>query len=177
VTDTSASAAEPLRFRGQYTTEPDYVSRFVRTYFAYRFSRPFTIVVWAVLASSCAILFAVAILGHGRDGSFLTPSLFLAFVIGIYVLSYWSSLRQVGRQVPVGSVFGIGFRSNTMVIQGPQVTSEVQYSAYRSCLRRGRFVILTRRGSRMTSLLPAELFTDEAFELLRSKVEDPNRKP
>ena len=175
MTDPAPITAEPLRYELSFTTGPDYATRFTRAYYRYLFSRPRRFVPLLLILVIFLLVFGLAAARNLHFGSLLLPGVWLVFFVVLYGVLYFVSVRQVGRRVPPGSVFGLGFRSDTMVIRSPQVTSEVAYSLYKSCERRGRFVVLRQRISRVVSLLPAELFTDESFEFLRSKITPPAR--
>ena len=172
MTDTTQIAAEPLRFERTFTTGPDYPSKFTRAYYIYLFSSPRRFVPLLLII---AIFIAIALLSPARGTSWVIPGLYLAVLVVLYTAIYFLTVRNVRARIPAGSVFGVGFRSDTFVMRSPQVTSEVAYSLYKSCERRGNFVVLRQRIVRVASFLPAEIFTDESFEFLRSKITPPTQ--
>ena len=158
---------EPLRFERAYTTEADYPIRFTRAFFGFTFSRPRRWIPVALIL----VLFLIAFVVSDLNASpLIFPSVYIGLLVLLYGIAYFATVRQMRRRVPVGSVFGIGFRSETFVVSGPQVTSEVAYSLYKSCQRWGRFVVLRQRVSRISSFLPEEIFADESLDFLRSRI-------
>jgi hypothetical protein len=167
VTDPAVAALEPLRFERSYETSGDYPARFARAYFRFTFSQPRRFVPLLVIF---ALFFMAILIGNPTIGAFLFPLGYLAILVILYGFLYAATVRQMRRRIPAGSIFGVGFRSSTFLVRSPQVTSEVAYSLYRSCERRGRFVVLRQRVSRVSSFLPAEIFTEESFEFLRARI-------
>jgi hypothetical protein len=160
------SFVEPLRFERTYTSGVDYPTRFARAHLAYNLARPFP---WIVLAVA-VFAFRLALVAGARNPTLLIPIACGLLLVFVYSSAYFSTLRQVRQSIPTGSVFGIGFRSNTFVLRTPQVTTEYAYALYKSCERRASFVVLRQRVSPASTFLPAEIMTDESFEFLRSKM-------
>lgn len=167
MTDAAQIAAEPLRFEHTYSTDDRYPVRFTRAYFAYIYSRPRRLVPFVVIL----ILFAViAATSPAPSTSWIFPTFFVLLLGVTYAVTYSMTLSKIRARIPTGSTFGVGFRSATFVMQSPQVTSEVAYSLYATCERRGTFVVLRQRVIRVSTFLPAEIFTDESFEYLRTQI-------
>ena len=80
-------------------------------------------------------------------------------------------VRNLTRQVPVGSVFRAALRSESLSIEGPAVTGETRFSALRSVSVRGEFVFLQVRETRVRSILPVQLFPGGSLDLLRERVD------
>lgn len=167
MTDPVQIAAEPLRFERTYSTDEQYPVRFTRAYFGYIYSRPRRLVPLVVILVCFALITATSP-AHGT--SWIFPAFFVVLLAVTYAVTYSITLSKIRARIPAGSTFGVGFRSATFVMQSPQVTSEVAYSLYMTCERRGTFVVLRQRVIRVSTFLPAEIFTDESFEYLRAQI-------
>jgi hypothetical protein len=174
VTDPVPAAAEPLRFEHSFTTGPDYPSKVTRAVFRY------LLLTRRRLVLPIIILVVVALVGVTQSVSG-TPSIFVPVFLVVYVVFYVliygvgfaTTVRRTRARIPAGSVFSVGFRSETLAVRSPQVSSEVAYSYYRAAERRGAFVLLRQRATRASSLLPGELFTDESLAYLQSRIGAP----
>ena len=166
MTDQTAPV-EPLLFERPFTVGSDYPTRFARAFFIYTFTRPRR---WIVLVLLLLVFTAAFFLSNRNSTPLLFPLAYVILLVVIYGVGYFATVRQLRRRVPPGPTFSVGFRSTTFVIRSPQVSSEVAYSLYQSCQRWGGFVVLRQRVSRVASFLPAEVFTDESFEFLQSKI-------
>ena len=109
-----------------------------------------------VIIVSCAVLWALGVLG-------LVWAILLA--VAALALASWADYRRLLRacreQVPPGTELSIGFGPSAMVVQGPTMTSRVDYAAFRQIQVRGGFVLLYGRRRDYLQLLPLALFEDE----------------
>jgi hypothetical protein len=174
VTDALTTTPEPLRFERSFTTEADYPRKITRGLFRYLLFTPRRLVVpGVILIGFIVIAIANVFSESSTESTYLLPGVFLLFYVLLYALIYFRTARTMRARIPAGSVFAVGFRNETFLLRSPQVSSEVAYSYYRSAERRGDFVVLKARATRATSLVPAEIFTEESLAYFQTKITSP----
>ncbi len=173
---------DQLRFERTYTTDVDYVGRLVKSFAAYNYSQPSTLVRIALLLVLGTGVSISASLSEGPGPAYLVPTtavvVFALILIGVLIgfrLNVGRLRKQLAATVPVNSNYAIGFRRDTMMVRGPLSNVEVSYRAYESVATRGDFVFLKNRGARVRTLLPGQLFTPESLAYLREKIGQPTK--
>lgn len=165
--------AEPARFERTLRIDPKFAGRMTSGTFRYVALVPGRIVRVAISSVAVATVFSFTLHPAGATsiwvavlGLLAIPALYLL----IFFISYFPARRQIGGRFPVGSEYSIAIGDDAMRLKDPLVTTEVSYQLYRSLRVSAKLVaFIPRRGSRPT-LLPAELFTPESLEWLRSKL-------
>jgi hypothetical protein len=163
---------EPLRFARTFETGPDYPAQVTRAVWRNVYSQPARLVRTVILAA-VVIALLVVVFASPASGSSTYKIAIVVFIVifaGILISTYFRSRRKIAEQIPVGSLYTIGFRDDTFTVTGPLVTSTVAYRAYIKAYRQGDFVFLTSRATKRSSAFPGELFTPESLAWMQSKL-------
>jgi predicted anti-sigma-YlaC factor YlaD len=165
-------ATEPLRFERTYVTGPDYAAKVTSAVYRNLFLKPARLIRLIVLLAIVVILLAFIFISPSpnRVGPQIAVVVFILLFAGLMVGSYFRARRKIAEQIPVGTVYSIGFREDTFSLGSTMVKSELSYRLYTAAVRRGEFVFLTLRSTKRGSPLPAELFTPESLAWLDSKL-------
>lgn len=163
----------------EYVTDAAFVPRLARSALIRAFLRGPMIVILVIITGLGLLMLLGGLLGLILVGTggiplsevgpmFGAAAFFLGFTALIVFGSYLLIRRQLGKVIPVGSVYGIGFGERTLTMRGPVNSAELPYSSYKIAKRRGHFVELigTRGNGRVT--LPAQLFPSGALEHLNA---------
>jgi hypothetical protein len=156
------SVDERIPFEYEFVVDPGFASRLARVVVINFYLRTLTL----FLSPALVILVAVLLFVIGQ------PLLGLAFVgiavllLMIPLLVYSLTRRRLARAYPVGSVLRSGFGDDSFVVEGPDSTATLRYSAFNPPRLRGDFVILRERTTRQDSFYPAELFPEATRERL-----------
>ena len=161
-----------IKIQHEYVTDATFVPRLFRAYVAFRVLRPSSMASLAFIALVAAILgFSVFV---GRNVNGLLPFVALVVALGVIVLLYAFILvalrRGMARNSPVGTRYAVGLGEDAMRIEGPFVSSEVRYAAFRTVAVKNGFVFLQQRTNKQYSALPIELLPGADLDRLRSAV-------
>ena len=156
-----------------YTTGPGYVDRVVDAYVREVVLAPRRVAVQALVA---VVVFVVGVvLGGGGTTGVLVGLVYVGFVAGVVA---WSMRRQRTRfarrlagQIPVGSTFRAALLPTGVWVEGPLVTGESSYGAFRSVSVRDGLVFLRARDTALFWIYPVQLFPDGSLDLLHERVD------
>ena len=155
-----------------YTTGPGYVDRVVSAYVSEVVFAPRRVLIQVLMAVGLFVL-GVVVAGGGTSG--VVAGLVYAG-LGASVVG-WSMWRQRNRfarvlagQVPVGSTFRAALLPDGVWVEGPAVTGETSYAAYRSVSVRDELVFLRARDTPLYWIYPAQLFPGASIDLLKERI-------
>lgn len=157
-----------------YVTDSGYIRRLARTYLHEVTLAP------ARLARVAAVIVVgavgmVAVTGPSSGSSALVGGTFAGAMVLLLVWVVWRQqvriVRDLTRQVPVGSVFRAALRPESLWIEGPAVTGETRFGALRAVSVRGEFVFLQARETRLRSIVPVQLFPGDSLDALQERVD------
>lgn len=151
-----------------YTADANFADRMTKALFRFGLSRPL-VVVLLVLIVLVTSLGGVVVANRIE---FALVGALCGFLVGVLidvlvaVLTFEKTRRRVAVIAPAGAEYGVGFGETAMRIEAPMASSDVAYRAFQSAERRGDFVFLRHRSSRLYTVLPVELLPDDAVERL-----------
>lgn len=155
-----------------YTTGPGYVDRVVRAYVSEVAFAPRRVTVQVVMA--VGLFVAGVVVAGGGTGGVVAGLVYVG--LGASAVA-WSMRRQRNRfarvlagQVPVGSTFRAALLPDGVWVEGPAVTGETSYGAYRSISVRDELVFLRARDTPLYWIYPAQIFPGANLDLLRQRV-------
>jgi hypothetical protein len=165
-------ANEPLRFEREYVTGPDYAARVTSAIYRNLYLKPARLVRFIIFLVVVIVLvgFIFASPAPNRVGPQVGVVVVVIIFAAVMIFSYYRSRRKIAEQIPVGTVYSIGFRNETFALGGALVKSDISYRLYTTVVQRGDFVFLTLRTTKRDSPLPAALFTPESLAWLSSKL-------
>lgn len=94
-------------------------------------------------------------------------------IVGLVALTLAFTKRQADLLTPVGSPYRATLGEKSLRVLMGSITSEVPYGTYARVDRVGEFVALRFRSTRLSLILPAELFPGEDFDALAAAVANP----
>jgi hypothetical protein len=138
----------------------------------YTLTRPWAIVMWAVLAAALVVSIRNTVVA-GADADVLTAWLPVAVAaLGAYAvwLTTASTRRAVRAAMPAESTVWGELLDDRLRVGVGRRTSEIPFSTFRSVHARRDAVLLRLHGASAVTALPRALFTDEDIALLRSRI-------
>jgi hypothetical protein len=163
---------EPLRFARTFVTGPDYPAKVTSAIWRNVYSQPARLV-RTVILGVIVVALVVAVFISSAPGSSTFKIGIVVFILifaAVMISAFFRSRRKIAEQIPPGSLYTIGFRSDAFTVTGPLVTSTVAYRAYTKAYQQGDFVFLTLRSTGRSSAFPGELFTPESLAWMQSKM-------
>ena len=162
----------PIKIQHEYVTDGTFVRRLFRAYVALRVLRPSSMVSLVFIALVVLLLGLSAFIGGNTDA--LLPFVALITLWGVLVLLYAFILialrRGMSRSTPVSTRYALGLGDEAMRMEGPLVSSEVKYAAFRKVAVKKGFVFLQQRANKQYSALPTELLPGSDLDRLRSAI-------
>ena len=170
---TTAPAARPRPGAlASYTTGPGYVDRVVSAYVSEVVFAPRRVLVQVLIAVGLFVT-GVVLTGGGTAGV-VAGLVYVGLGGSVVAWSMWRQRNRFARvltgQVPVGSTFRAALLSDGVWVEGPAVTGETSYAAYRSVSVRDELVFLRARDTPLYWIYPAQLFPGAALDLLRERI-------
>jgi hypothetical protein len=178
-TAASAPATSPRRadeeqtlFHTTYTIPEGYAAAAARAFMRFQLTRPAVGIQTVLMLITFLIL--VLALWRGPYGFWAALAVDV-LVLGATILSFTMTRNRLARRlesnaVP-GSVYELTLTDSTITIRTPNATSTSNYRTYESATPFVDFVLLRLRGSRIRSILPRQLFTDQSLAFVQSKVQ------
>lgn len=150
-----------------YVVEPGMPARAGRAYVIHDLTharRP-----WVLLGTVLLLAFGMWLL---TDDDFYRNGGIALAVLVVVVLLVLPPLtaRRIAAQFTVGSTLSAAVRADSLWMSGPDGTSDVAFSAFRSIERRGEFVFFQLRASRLRGIAPGALLPDDSFAEVARRV-------
>jgi hypothetical protein len=138
----------------------------------YSLTRPWALVMWAVLAAALAT--SIVSLGSaGTDADVLTAWMPVA-VVALAAYAVWLTVvnarRAVRAAMPPETIVWVELGERALLIGADKRRSEIPYDEFQS-IRAGRDAVLLKvRGASVVTAVPRPLFTDEDLAKLRARI-------
>lgn len=101
-------------------------------------------------------------------------AVFLTVLIALLALNMFLRSRALARQLSQnarpGAVYELTLTDSTISLVTPMGSSTVRYEHYQAVNTVGDFVLLRIRGSRMRSIMPRGLYSEDALSFLQSRI-------
>lgn len=109
------------------------------------------------------------------DGAYLGAATTVVLVNVVGAARLWATaLKNARVRFPEGVVIESSFDTQCVTLQGPYSERRIPYSAIEAARVVGRWVLIRERGIPNASVLPLDLFPDQALEQIRGSI-DPAR--
>lgn len=160
----------PIEHR--YTADAGFAARMARALFRFGLSRPLVVVLLALIVLITSLGGVVV----ANSLEFVLVGALCGLLVGVLidvlvaVLTFEKTRRRVAVIAPAGAEYGVGLGESAIRVIAPMSTAEVAYGAFQSAERRGEFVFLRHRSSRLFTVLAAELFPGDALQRLRERI-------
>lgn len=148
-----------------YTTDATTAARMTKAFVKMQFAQTKLRVVYALMLAT--VVFDL-VLAH-TDGLFISFGL-IVFMVLLPILTYRNAKRAFGAYAASGSILSTGFGDEFVKIDTPKGNSEIKFSAFQDLKVRDGFVMLRHQGSGIHTVLPQELFPDEAIARIRQSL-------
>lgn len=174
VTDTPPPPPPPEAplFVGHYIIPLGYADDAAKAFLKFQIARPAVLLPYAIIVLALVLL---AWENSVHASSFSLPFMVFAIVF-VTVILLSTALRarglakQLSNNAPAGGIYEVQLTDTTLTTLTPVASSTVRYTYYESVREQGNFLFLKVRGSRIRSIVPRALYSDEALAFLKSKL-------
>lgn len=152
------------------TVDESLLRRMARDAAVYSLTRPWALVMWAVLAAA----FAVSLVGAGAPGADDLAAWLPLAVLALGAYSVWLTVANARRAVraamPPGARVWVSVGETALRIGAAKRTSEIPYRTFQS-MRVGRDAVLLKvRDASVSTAIPRALLSDDDIASLRASI-------